>query len=103
MDGEEVAFGPGKAELLGLIRETGSIRKACARMGMSYNRAWTLVRDMNGHFKEPLVAAARGGDTGGGAALTETGLAVIECYGRMVASCHSATREDWQAIRRMLR
>src|SRR4030095_2224304 len=59
--GEDIALGPGKVHLLALIDETGSIREAAERMGMSYMRAWTLIRMMNACFKEPLVVAVRGG------------------------------------------
>src|SRR5438034_10338212 len=71
--GEEIALGPGKVDLLALIDETGSIREAAGRMGMSYMRAWTLIKTMNACFQEPLVVASRGGKAGGGAALTEAG------------------------------
>lgn len=57
-------FGPGKAELLEAIRDTGSIAAAGRRMGMSYQRAWDLVAAMNAHFREPVVAAAKGGARG---------------------------------------
>ena len=75
--GKDVAFGPGKAELLALVGETGSIGKAAKRMGMSYMRAWSLIQTMNQCFKEPLVLAARGGPEHGGAELTETGRRVL--------------------------
>ena len=38
--GPGVDFGPGKADLLEGIRETGSISAAGRRMRMSYKRAW---------------------------------------------------------------
>jgi molybdate transport system regulatory protein len=98
-----IAFGPGKAELLGHIIETGSIAKAAARMGMSYNRAWGLVRDMNTLFNKPLVSAARGGKKGGGSGVTEAGKDVLKRYLRMEADCLKATRADWKAIKRLLR
>jgi molybdate transport system regulatory protein len=94
------AFGPGKAELLGLIGETGSIRSAATRMSMSYNRAWTLVREMNRMFRMPLVTAVRGGASGGGARLTASGRKVLERYTRMERACQAATRADWRALRR---
>ena len=50
--GREIAIGPGKAELLRLIEEMGSISAAAREMGMSYRRAWTLVETMNGAFRE---------------------------------------------------
>jgi len=103
LEAGEAAFGPGKAELLRQIGATGSIRSAAARMGMSYNRAWTLVRDLNRRFREPLVAAARGGEAGGGAALTPTGREVLRRYSGMVRACSAATRADWRALSRLLR
>src|SRR2546425_5443625 len=66
--GEEIALGPGKVDLLALIGETGSIREAAERMGMSYMRAWKLIKTMNACFKKPLVEAVRGGGGHRGAA-----------------------------------
>jgi molybdate transport system regulatory protein len=98
----DIAFGPGKADLLQRIAATGSIRSAAVAMKMSYNRAWGLVREMNRNFREPLVAAARGGETGGGATLTATGKEVLARYLRMEVACRAATRSDWKALRRLL-
>src|SRR5271169_3262842 len=81
-----LGFGPGKAELLRHISKTGSITRSAARMNMSYNRAWILVRDMNKLFREPLVTKARGGKAGGGASITPTGKDVIARYTRMEAA-----------------
>jgi len=46
--GQNIAVGPGKADLLEGIRETGSIAAAGRRLGMSYKRAWLLIDTMNG-------------------------------------------------------
>ena len=70
-------LGPGKVALLENIASHGSISAAARRMNMSYKRAWDLVEEMNTLFGKPLVAAKTGGRHGGGAQLTETGLAVI--------------------------
>jgi molybdate transport system regulatory protein len=75
--GGGVAFGPGKAALLDLIAETGSIAAAGRRLGMSYRRAWSLVRETNAAFAEPVVVPARGGPEGGGATLTPLGREVL--------------------------
>jgi len=91
--GEDIALGPGKVELLHHISETGSISEAARRMGMSYNRAWLLVRTMNRCFKEPLVLATRGGDTHGGAELTGTGKQMLELYQEMESKVNSVTRK----------
>jgi molybdate transport system regulatory protein len=98
--GREIALGPGKVELLELVRDSGSITQAARRMGMSYMRAWTLVQTMNRCFKEPLVAAARGGRKGGGGAhLTRTGREVLNSYHKMQARSLTAMRPEWRKLR----
>ena len=71
--GEEIALGPGKADLLQAVAEAGTLAEAAKRLGMSYMRAWKLVQTMNACFKEPLVATTRGGSERGHATLTEAG------------------------------
>lgn len=97
------AFGPGKADLLRHIAATGSIRTAAGELGMSYNRAWQLVTAMNDLFRAPLVQVARGGGTGGGAALTPLGEDVLMRYTRMESDCATATQSDWDALVRVLK
>lgn len=81
--GEEAMLGPGKAELLERIRETGSIAAAGRAMSMSYKRAWMLVEELNHVFREPLVDSTRGGPKGGGARLTEAGETVLSNYRKL--------------------
>ena len=64
------AMGPGRARLVALIAEAGSISSAAREMGMSYRRAWQLVEALNKSFKEPVVLTAVGGKRGGGAVVT---------------------------------
>jgi molybdate transport system regulatory protein len=75
-----VAIGPGKADLLDAIVETGSISAAARTMRMSYRRAWLLVDTMNVCFRSPLVTTEKGGAEGGGATLTLTGQRVLRGY-----------------------
>jgi molybdate transport system regulatory protein len=84
--GSEIAIGPGKADLLDAIAQTGSISAAARQMRMSYRRAWLLVHTMNECFAEPLVSAAKGGKTHGGASLTATGTLVLARYREVSAS-----------------
>ena len=98
----DISLGPGKARLLEGIRDLGSIAAAGRRMGMSYKRAWLLVEQMNAAFKAPLVAAAKGGEHGGGAALTKAGAEVLLRYRRMESDTRRAVARDAAALRRML-
>lgn len=75
-----VAIGPGKADILERIAETGSMAEAGRRLGMSYQKIWLLVTAMNTDFVEPLVVLQRGGASGGGARLSPTGQQVLEIY-----------------------
>ena len=100
---EGIAFGPGKADLLEGIRDTGSIAAAGRRMGMSYTRAWGLVVEMNEEFRQPLVASAKGGAARGGASLTDAGADVLRRYRAMEASATRAVAGNLAAIRRRLR
>lgn len=101
--GEEIAFGPGKAELLALVKETGSIGEAAKRMDMSYMRAWSLVQTMNQCFKEPVIEAVRGGHQRGGAELTEAGRRALELYQRMEKDSLETVQSDWRAFQKLLR
>ena len=98
MHGADIAIGPGKADLLEAIAATGSISAAARRMGPSYRRAWLLVDTMNRSFKAPLVAAAKGGAHGGGAALTEEGARVLADYRAAEAAARAAAEPALAAI-----
>lgn len=97
-----IALGPGKADLLAGIRETGSIAAAGRAMRMSYKRAWQLVEELNGSFREPLVEASKGGSGGGGARLTRVGEDVLARYVRMREAAAKAVASDLTALRRHL-
>ncbi len=101
--GDGAMVGPGKADLLDLIRTTGSISAAGRAMGMSYKRAWGLVEELNAAFRAPLVASVRGGAQGGGARLTPEGEAVLAHYRAIEAKAAEAGAADIAAIRAMLR
>ena len=100
--GSGFSLGPGKADLLEGIRETGSIAAAGRRMKMSYKRAWTLVEAMNAAFEAPLVETSRGGQARGGAALTPTGERVLHAYTRMRQRAGEAVADEVAALRQLL-
>lgn len=87
---DDVAMGPGKADLLEAIARAGSISAAARTMEMSYRRAWMLVEVMNRSFREPLVRSAVGGTHGGGAQLTEAGTRVLAKFRAMEAAAMAA-------------
>lgn len=96
----DIELGPGKADLLEGIGDTGSIAAAGRRMHMSYKRAWQLVDELNRLFDRPLVEANKGGSHGGGALLTARGEEVLARYRRMHAACCTAIAADVSALAR---
>ncbi len=101
--GDEIAMGPGKADLLDAIGATGSISAAARSMNMSYRRAWLLVDVMNRSFRAPLVIGAAGGHQGGGAGVTETGRAVLAAFRAMEAASTAAVAAHAAALASLLR
>ena len=101
--GGQLMLGPGKADLLELIRETGSISAAGRAMSMSYKRAWSLVEEMNAAFRDPLVASARGGAQGGGAHLTDAGEAVLAHFRKLQDITAEAGAARINALQEMLK
>ena len=99
----EIALGPGKAELLGAIERTGSIREAAGALQMSYMRAWSLVKTMNRSFARPLVESARGGAGRGGAHLTEEGAKVLQLYQDLQAEVEQTARRKGRVLQSRLK
>ncbi len=96
---DSVALGPGKAELLEHIVETGSIAAAARKMKMSYRRAWLLLAELNACFKSPVVETAKGGKGGGGGAvLTPLGQELLKRYRAIVAKTEKSIAADLKAI-----
>jgi molybdate transport system regulatory protein len=98
-----VAIGPGKADVLQAIAETGSIAEAGRRLGMSYQRVWSLVRALNGDFIEPLVATQRGGSAGGGAGLTPMGVQALSVYRAIERDAQRAVTKRLPQLLAMIR
>jgi len=74
------AFGDGPCDLLERIERTGSLRKAAAEIGMSYNQAWRLLRTLEGRLGFPLLARQVGGAAGGGSTVTPRARRLMHSY-----------------------
>lgn len=100
--GEDIAVGPGKVDLLEAIDAGGSITAAAKALGMSYRRAWLLVDTMNRCFRGPVVEAGAGGTRGGGARLTPLGREVVCRYRAIEAKAAKAAAADLAALTGLL-
>jgi molybdate transport system regulatory protein len=100
MCGDEIAMGPGKADLLDAIAEHRSISAAGRAMGMSYRRTWLLVDAMNRCWQGPLVATTPGNQKAGAhlTALGEEVLGRVRSHRRAPAR-RTASRKTQQGTR----
>jgi len=96
--GDGLILGPGRADLLEGIRDTGSIAAAGRRMGMSYKRAWQLAESLNATFRAPVILAAKGGVAGGGARLTELGEDVLATYRTLTRTARLANEASLETL-----
>ncbi|MEZ5757346.1 MAG: LysR family transcriptional regulator [Emcibacteraceae bacterium] len=103
LSGDELAMGPGKADLLDQISKTGSIAAAGRAMNMSYKRAWDLVETMNKCFKTPLVEKSKGGATKGGAIVTPLGKEILGQYRKIQRTAIDTIKRDVDDLHRLLK
>ena len=96
------AMGPGKAELIERIAETGSISAAARSMGMSYRRAWQLVEALNRDYRQRVIDTAIGGMRGGGARVTPFGKKVLALFRAMEAKASAAIAADLRRFTRYI-
>lgn len=73
-------FGDGMTSLLNAIDELGSINQAAARLKMSYRQAWGRIKETEERMGIRLLETKIGGESGGGAQLTEEAREILKKY-----------------------
>lgn len=66
--------------LLMCVEEVGSLSSASEKLGMSYRKAWDLVKQSEETLGFPLIEKHRGGREGGSSQLTTEGKTLIDAY-----------------------
>ena len=79
---DQVKFGDGRAELLDLVAELGSLKKAVAKIGMSYRNAWGYLRELEEAAGFLFLERKPGGGPEGGTRLTPKGRLFLARYRR---------------------
>ena len=70
IDQDGKTFGDGPYELLTNVEKLGSLQKACVQMGMSYSKAWKLIRIIEQRLGFLVLDREVGGRFGGGSKIT---------------------------------
>ncbi|HAF31079.1 MAG TPA: hypothetical protein DCG75_18740 [Bacteroidales bacterium] len=76
----ESILGNGKFELIDGIDQLGSLKAAADKLGISYRKAWGMIRDAEEKLGFCLTEKHRGGQHGGNSVLTPEGKELIEAY-----------------------
>lgn len=75
--------GRDRIELLEAVGTHGSISKAAKAVGLSYKAAWDALNAVNNLLPRPAILGQTGGRQGGGAIVTDDGLALIASFRMM--------------------
>ena len=77
---ELIFLGPGVEELLVNIEKEKSVKGAAEKMGMSYSKAWVIIRNAEKGAAAELVTRTHGGAGGGASELTAKGRDLLNRY-----------------------
>ena len=94
--GDELKFGDGRARLLALIDEHGSLRQAAGKFEMSYRHAWGYLRELERAAGFKFVERARSGGPRGGMRLTTAGRQFVERYRRFRAALERTMQRQFE-------
>jgi len=93
--GDEFKFGDGRARLLALIDQHGSLRQAADALEMSYRHAWGYLRELEGAAGFKFVERGPGGGPRSGMRLTAAGRQFVGRYQRFRAGLDIAMRREF--------
>jgi len=82
LDNNGKAFGDGPYELLRRVEKRMSLHQAASQMGMSYSKAWRLVRTLEERLGFALLVRKTGGRCGGGSQVTPMAKDLMKNYAR---------------------
>lgn len=91
-------FGRQTADLLCQIAETGSVREACSRLGISYSKGWSIISDAEDGAGCRLVERQPGGKHGGSAGVTKRGMKLAELFADFESQVNSAAEDIFRQI-----
>lgn len=96
--GTEPFFGPGVRMLLECIREEGSVRDACEKMGLSYSKGRKMLDRAERELGYTIVERSPGGKNGGSAMVSEDGMKLLAKYERFEKELTETAEEKYREI-----
>ncbi len=94
--GEDLKFGDGRARLLELIEERGSLRQAAAELEMSYRNAWGYLRELERAAGFKFVERGPGGGPSSGMRLTRAAKQFLARYRKFRGGLDDAMKRHFE-------
>ena len=94
--GDRLNFGDGRADLLELIEERGSLRAAAQVSGMSYRNAWGYLRELESAAGFKFVERVKGGGPQSGMHLTKAGKNFVVRYRKFRSGLDAVARRHFE-------
>lgn len=96
LEQEGRVFGKGPMDILNGIKEYGSLSEAARQLHMSYNKAFTLIKDIEKRLGHQLIVTHKGGAGGGYSSLTNDAEMLIQRYTLFIEECDQLLNEAFQ-------
>ena len=96
--GKQAFFDSESAALLKQIDRCGNVREACEKIGISYSKAWAMIRLGEEGLGGKIVERRAGGKDGGGASITERGMRLTELYEEYSRTVREFAEEKYQEV-----
>jgi len=96
--GEKTGLGPGGYELFKAIDEERSVKRACARRGLSYSKGWKIVNGVEKELGFKILERQQGGAGGGEAHLTDQGKQLLALYESYNDKVSHAAKEIFEEV-----
>lgn len=93
VSGHDIIISEETFRLLSEIESEHSIVAASKKMGISYRKAWGLLRDTEYNIGFRLVGKKRGGKAGGRTAFTDEGAELMRAYKKLITDLESTDKE----------
>ncbi len=87
-------FGEGPLTLLKKVEELGSLRQAAFAMGMSYSKAWKIMKQIEEGLQIQLLERTIGGRAGGGSTITSEAKVFMKQYETFVARINELINKE---------
>ena len=94
--GDDLKFGDGRARLLELIDEHGSLRKAAEALEMSYRHAWGYLRELERAAGFKFLERAPGRGPRSGMRLTGPARRFLQRYRTFRSGVEGATKRQFE-------